>query len=302
MSDPRRSRPAIEWPTLAMLVLCYGTYVLGTLWAAAFFLPLGMVLTTLAIALHSSLTHEVLHGHPFRNQRLNDALVFPALGLVIPYYRFRDTHLAHHQDSILTDPYDDPETNYLDPEVWAALPGWRKALHNFNNTLLGRLLIGPAMGQVAFIACDWQAIQSGDRAALRGWLWHVPAVAVVLWWMFAVMQMPVWSYLVSAYAALSILKIRTFLEHQAHERARGRTVIIEDNGPLAWIFLFNSLHVVHHMHPKVAWYNMPKLFRQNRDRYLKQNDAYYYRSYREIFAKYFLAAKDPVPHPLWPWK
>lgn len=302
MSDLRKNRPAVEWPTLCMMAFCYVTFVIGTTWASALFLPLGMILTTLAIALHSSLTHEVLHGHPFRNQRLNDLLVFPALGLAIPYYRFRDTHLAHHQDSILTDPYDDPESNYLDPTIWAALPVWKQALHRFNNTLLGRLVIGPAMGQVAFMACDWRSIRDSDTAVLKGWLWHIPAVLLVLWWMAWVMTLPVWAYLVSAYVALSILKIRTFLEHQAHERARGRTVIIDDRGPLAWIFLFNSLHVVHHMHPKVAWYNMPKLFRENRERYLRQNESYYYESYREIFMRYFFKAKDPVPHPLWPWK
>lgn len=151
MSDLRHKRPAIEWPTLAMLVLCYGTFAIGTTWAGALFLPLGIVLTTLAIALHSSLTHEVLHGHPFRNQRLSDLMVFPAIGLAIPYYRFRDTHLAHHQDSILTDPYDDPESNYLDPAVWKDMPRWLQTLRRFNNTLVGRLLIGPALGQVCFI-------------------------------------------------------------------------------------------------------------------------------------------------------
>lgn len=300
MSDLRHKRPAVEWPTLAMLILCYGTFVIGTTWATALFLPLGILLTTLAIALHSSLTHEVLHGHPFRNQRLSDLMVLPAIGLAIPYYRFRDTHLAHHQDSILTDPYDDPETNYLDPAVWQDMPRWLQGLRRFNNTLLGRLLIGPALGQVCFMAADWKAIRSGDGAALRGWLWHVPAVGVAIWWMVAVSALPIWAYLLSAYMALSILKIRTFLEHQAHERARGRTVIIEDHGPLAWIFLYNSLHVVHHMHPRVAWYNLPRLFREHRERYLSRNDSYYYRSYAEIFSRYFFKAKDPVPHPLWP--
>ncbi|MCP9481705.1 fatty acid desaturase [Shimia sp. CNT1-13L.2] len=299
MSDPRRHRPMIEWPTLAMLMLCYGTFILGTTWAGAVFLPLGIVLTTLAIALHSSLTHEVLHGHPFRNQRLSDLTVFPAIGLAIPYYRFRDTHLAHHNDSILTDPYDDPESNYLDASDWEAMPGWLQVIRRMNNTLLGRLVLGPALGQVCFMAADWKAIRAGDHAVLTGWLWHVPALAIAVWWMVSVSVLPIWAYLLSAYMALSILKIRTFLEHQAHERARGRTVIIEDHGPLAWIFLYNSLHVVHHMHPKVAWYNLPVLFRDNRDRYMSRNDSYYFRSYREIFSLYFLRAKDPVPHPLW---
>jgi len=112
--------------------------------------------------------------------------------------------------------------------------------------------------------------------------------------------MPIWAYLVASYLGISILKNRTFLEHQAHEKARGRTVIIEDRGPLALLFLNNNYHVVHHMHPKLAWYKLPRMFAQDRGKYLERNDGYYYRSYAEIFGRHFLRAKDPVPHPLWP--
>lgn len=296
----RHMRVLAEWPTLALLLLTYCFWGLGTTVLAALWLPLGIVATTLTAALHSSLTHEVIHGHPFSDKRLNAALVFPALVLAVPYLRFRDTHLAHHRDSILTDPYDDPESNYLDPKVWVGLPLWGRMVLQVNNTLAGRLILGPLVGQVAFMASDWRAIRGGDRAVLAGWLWHIPAVAVVLIWLATVGAMPFWAYLLAAYAALSILKIRTFLEHQAHERARGRTVIIEDRGPLALMFLNNNLHVVHHMHPAVPWFRLPALYFGNRERYLKRNEGYRYSSYAEVFRRYFLRAKDPVPHPLWP--
>lgn len=299
MSDQSITR---DWPTLALLVLCYALWALGTTWAAALWVPLGMALVTFAAALHSSLCHEMLHGHPFRNRHLNAALVFPALSLMIPYIRFRDTHLAHHQDSLLTDPYDDPESNYLDPLVWAGLSRSKRAVLRVNNLLIGRLLIGPLVGQVGFMAGDWRLIRGGDRRVLLGWLWHLPAVALVIWWMAAFGQMPVWAFLLSSYAALSILKIRTFLEHQAHEAARGRTVIIEDRGPLALIFLNNNLHVVHHMHPRVPWFQLPQLYWQNKERFLAHNEGYRFGSYTEVFRQYFLHAKDPVPHPLWPKK
>ncbi|OWU82929.1 fatty acid desaturase [Oceanicola sp. 22II-s10i] len=292
-------RRRFEWPTLALLAACYFAWGLGTTWLATLWLPAAIVLTVLAIALHSSLSHEMIHGHPFRSKYLNEALVFPALTLLIPYRRFRDTHLDHHQDAILTDPYDDPESNYLDPEVWATLGPVRRAVLSFNNTLAGRLLIGPAVGQVAFMASDWRAIRNRKPGVLSGWLWHLPAVAVVAAWLVFVADMPVWAYLVSAYAALAVLKIRTFLEHQAHERARGRTVIIEDRGILAFLFLNNNLHVVHHMHPRTPWYKLPELYRDNRDRYLARNDGYRYASYAEIFRRHLFRAKDPVPHPLW---
>jgi fatty acid desaturase len=289
----------VEWPTLALLIAVYALWAIATTWAAALWLPLGMVLATLAIAQHSSLTHEVLHGHPFRNQRLNEATVWPCLGLLVPYARFRDTHLAHHRDALLTDPYDDPESNYLDPVIWARLPRAARALLRFNNTLLGRVTIGPAVGMIAFWRGDWQAIRAGDAIIRRSWLWQLVAIAPVLVWVW-LSPIPIWAYLIAAYAAMSMLKIRTFLEHRAHDRASGRTVVIEDRGPLALLFLNNNYHVVHHMHPRAAWYRLPRLYAQNKAHYLSRNDSYVYASYAQVFRRYFLRAKDPVAHPLWP--
>ncbi|MEM7731952.1 MAG: fatty acid desaturase [Pseudomonadota bacterium] len=288
----------MEWPTLALMVVCYALWALAIFWLSELWLPLGIAVVALAVAQHSSLTHEALHGHPFRNAHVNEALVFPSLGLCVPYRRFRDLHLAHHVDSILTDPYDDPETNYLDPAVWHRLPRWVQRVLVMNNTLAGRMVFGPALGQVAMMETDWRLIRAGDRGVAMAWALHfiglVPVVVLVAW-----SAMPIWAYLIAAYAGFSIIKIRTFLEHQAHERASGRTVVIEDRGPLALIFLNNNLHAVHHMHPSVAWYKLPGLFRRNRERYLGRNGHYYYASYRDIFARHFFRAKDPVPHPIY---
>ncbi len=287
----------IEWPTLALMAGCYVTWAAGTTFAWDLWGPLGFALTVLAIVLHSSLQHEVLHGHPFANAAASDATVFPALGLVYPYRRFRDTHLAHHMDERLTDPYDDPESNYLDPAVWERLPRPTQKLLRLNNSLLGRMALGPAIGAVVFLRDDWRAIRAGDTTIRKDWLLHLGGVALVLVWLLAFAQMPVWAYLLAVYAAMSVLKIRTFLEHRAHERARGRTVIVEDKGPLAFLFLNNNLHVVHHTHPKVTWYRLPGIYAARRDFYLTKNDGYRYASYAEVFAKHFWRAKDPVPHP-----
>ncbi|MDJ0824637.1 MAG: fatty acid desaturase [Rhodobacter sp.] len=289
-----------EWPTLALLAICYAAWGVGTTAAAALWLPLGIAVTTLAIALFASLQHEMIHGHPFKNAAANAALVFPGLTLFIPYGRFRDTHLDHHQDARLTDPYDDPETNYLDPAVWHRLPRAVRAVLRFNNTLLGRLTVGTAVSLVTVAVADLRAARTGDARVLRGWLWHIPALVPVIAWLATAAQMPLWAYILSAYAGLSLIKIRTFLEHQAHDRASGRTVIIEDRGPLAWLFLNNNLHVVHHMHPRVAWYRLPRLYADNKERFLERNGGYVYRSYAEIFRRYLFRRKDPVPHPFWP--
>ncbi len=289
----------IEWPTLAMLAATYALWVTGTLlWPVSGLVSVG--LTALATAQFSSLCHEVLHGHPFASRRLNEALVFPALSLVVPYERFRDTHLQHHFDPALTDPYDDPESNYQDPAVWARMGAPLRALLRLNNTLLGRMVLGPAVGTWFFVRGDIALHRAGDRRILRAWLLNGAGVGLVAAWLLIFTEMPLWAYVIAAYLAYSLLKIRTFLEHRAHEAFRARTVIVEDRGPLALLFLNNNLHVVHHMHPSVPWYRLPALYRARRDHYRRRNESYVYRSYGEVFRRYFLTAKDPVPHPVWP--
>ena len=291
-------RQFVEWPTLALLVVCYAGWALSVFWLSALWLPLGLVATTIFIALHSSLTHEMIHGHPFRSSLANEIAGFPCLGVLIPYRRFRDLHLAHHRDESLTDPYDDPESNYLDPEVWAGLPRWIKRLLMFNNTLMGRILVGPAIGMFAFLRADGRAMRAGNHRVRLAWALQIPSVAIVL---YAVSwsTMPIAAYLVAAYFGYGIIKIRTYLEHRAHDHATGRTAIVEDRGPLAFLFLNNNLHVVHHLNPKVAWYDLPALYRSDKEKYRQLNDSYVYRSYAQIFREHFWRAKDPVPHPLW---
>ncbi len=288
-----------EWPTLLLLCVTYVVWAIGTLvWTS--FPPLSIALIAIATAQFSSLQHEVLHGHPFQNKRLNEALVFPALGLVMPYQRFRDLHLQHHFDPDLTDPYDDPESNYYDPAVWVGLSGPMQQLLRFNNTLLGRMLVGPAVGLWAFVSGDVARVRLGNRAVLRAWAMNAAGLVPVAVWLALWGNMPLWAYGLGAYFGFSLLKIRTFLEHRAHDIYRARTVVIEDHGPLALLFLNNNFHAVHHMHPRVAWYRLPALYAAKRDHYLRCNQTYVYKSYAEVFRRYFLHAKDPVPHPVWP--
>jgi fatty acid desaturase len=226
-------------------------------------------------------------------------LVFPAMGLLIPYPRFRDTHLAHHHDPSLTDPYDDPETNFVDPTVWASWPPLRRRLYNWNNTLLGRMVLGPAIGLITFYGQDLRAICKGNRRILDAYLFHAAGLIPVAAWLVWVSEMPAWMYVLGVYLSLSILKIRTFLEHQVHEKARCRSVIIEDRGLLAFLFLNNNLHAVHHAHPQLPWYRLRAHYAARRDRFLRRNGGYAYRSYAQIARMFLFRAKDPVPHALW---
>ena len=304
MTNPTRikapfgdDRAMIEWPTLGMAALCYAGFWLVLAWGdVAGLLISGSVLAIL-VALHSSLQHEVLHGHPFRSVWLSEALVFPAVGLFIPYQRFRDTHLQHHYDPNLTDPYDDPESNYMEPSVWAETPGPLKALYRFNNTLMGRMLVGPGISLWKLYLDDFAAMAEGDRVILKSYLLHVLGLVPVLY-VVAQSFVPFWAYTIAAYFGFSLLKIRTFLEHRAHEKVPGRTVIIESRGPLSILFLNNNFHSVHHAHPGMAWYKLPGFYAARRAQFLERNQSYFYASYVDVFRQYFFTPKDQVPHPL----
>ena len=291
-------RSEFETPTVLMLAATYAVWGLGTLiWGQS--AVLSVLVTGIAIAQFLSLQHEALHDHPFANRHLNEALVFPSLAVFVPYHRFRTTHLQHHRDPALTDPYDDPEANYVDPQVWVNLSPVRRFLLEVNNTLLGRIVLGPLLGTWAFVSGDVRLIIAGEAKVLQAWLLNlVGLVPVVIWLSWA--AMPLWGYGFAIYLAMGLLKIRTFLEHRAHASHRARTVIIEDRGPFSVLFLNNNFHVVHHMHPGVAWYKLPKLYTDRKAHYLRRNDGYIYRSYAQVFAQYLLRAKDPVPHPVWP--
>jgi fatty acid desaturase len=291
---------ATEWPTVIVFVLTYLVWGLATTLIWQWSPVLSVLVTAVAIAQYSSLTHEVLHGHPFRNQTLSEALVFPGITVFVPYLRFKDLHLKHHHDPTLTDPYDDPESNFQEPAVWERRSRPVRSALSFNNTLFGRMLFGPALSAWALVTGDLRDGLRGDRRVILAWALHLPGLALVLWWLVAVGSMPVWAYVLAAYLGWSLLKIRTFLEHRAHEAARARSVVIESRGPLSLLFLNNNYHVVHHMHPGLAWYRLPAQYFGNRDHYLRRNEGYVFRNYTEIFRSFLFRQKDPVAHPIFP--
>ena len=296
----RAFRPcAYEWPTMGLLAAVYTGFALVLIFAGSLGVVLSIAILIPIITLHSSLQHEIIHTIEQTHPKLAQVITFPALGLFIPYLRFRDQHLAHHTNENLTDPFDDPESFYLPRELWGRYPVWMRAVLAVNNTLAGRMVLGPLIGQVGFMWGDWkQWRRKGNLDIARGWLCHIPAVILVCV-AIGLSDMPFWAYLVAAYPGLSILKIRTYLEHRAEEMAAGRSVIIEDRGILAFLFLNNNYHAAHHAHPMVRWYHLPRLFRRNREKFLRQNRGYYFRNYWEIMRAYFLHAKEPVVHPIW---
>jgi fatty acid desaturase len=299
MSHHSQSAP-IEWPTIAVMALVY--LVLGSIvWFHAslpwwVILPIGAYFA----CVHSSLQHEVLHGHPTRSSLVNEALVFLTPTFWLPYQRYKDTHLQHHNNENLTDPEKDPESFYLLPDGWALLPGIKQVLFQFNQTLGGRMLVGPAVGIIRFWSADLLGIARGDIHKTKAWgvflLSCILTMAYVIW-----CGMPVWQYLLLvAYPGISLALVRSYCEHQASEQIDHRTIIVECSPFWSFLFLNNNLHLPHHERPALAWYKLPGYYRSERDKMIAQNNGYVM-SYALMFQRYFFSAKEPIAYPNVQW-
>jgi fatty acid desaturase len=294
-----RGAPAIEWSTLALIIACYAIWLTaGATYAVAPFVSVPLLVVT--ILLHSSLQHETIHRHPTAHMGWNEALVWLPLGVVVPYRRFREQHLQHHDDSRLTDPYDDPESFYLARSDWERLPRALKWLLAWNNTLAVRMIAGPAISTVFFLRSEAGLLVRADKAgheARVAWAHHLLGLVILVAVVKFVFAMPFAVYLLSAYLARSVLAVRSFCEHQWAEQPEARTVIVE-RSLLGWLFLNNNLHVVHHAHPGLPWHALPAAYRARREEWLAINQGYVFRGYGPVLRKFALRAKEPVAHPV----
>lgn len=295
-SRSKRRKWAVEWPTFGLLVFCYvAWFALGLLLYPV--APIcAMCLFPVLIVLHSSLQHEVLHGHPTRSRLVNEMLVFFPLGLFFPYRRYKARHLQHHDDERLTDPYDDPESYYTAAGSWAQLSEIMKILLAWNNTFIGRLTIGPALSVAGFAISESRKVRSDDKIR-TAWILHMLGLAGVVATVQLIFGIPIWLYCISAYIGLSVLKIRSYCEHQWSETPEGRTIIIERTA-LSLLFLNNNLHLVHHKLPTVPWYRLPAIYSERRGEWHEMNGHYVFRNYSAILRKFAFRAKEPVIHPV----
>ena len=97
--------------------------------------------------------------------------------------------------------------------------------------------------------------------------------------------------------ALRLGWVRSFIEHRYGERPGQRTAIIESNLFWSMLFLYNNLHAVHHLNPKMPWWEIPPFWRAHREQVLSHNGQYYFSGYGEIARKWLLRPVFPPPHP-----
>jgi fatty acid desaturase len=304
-AEPRLGREGLELPTLGVALTLYGGFLLLTwyfhelpLWVAA---PLGSLL----LAWYGSFQHETIHGHPTPSRRINTLLASPPLALWIPYARYRDIHLRHHRHGgrYLTDPVHDTESFYQPGGSLSCVGPVRRAIYRANCTLLGRLVLGPALGITGFWVAEIRRMGSGDRRHFYIWVRHAFGAAAVLAWTIGVCRVPASIYVgLIVYPGASLTLLRSFVEHRAHADPHLRTAVVEASPFWGLIFLNNNLHIAHHRQPDLPWYHLPRAWRQLRSSAAGSRaisaGLVFQGGYLEVFRAYLLRPYIPVEHPL----
>ncbi len=289
---------AVEWPTVALAAFIYALWFAATWFWRELPAPLLAAFGGVAVAWHMSLQHEIIHNHPTRWRRLNRAIGTWPLALWLPFEVYRITHLQHHNDLRLTDPLEDPESNYCTAGQWRALGPLGRALARTQATLAGRLVLGPAAAMARFWRHEAMQLARANLRRAPLLLRHAIQAALVLAWVVGVCGMPFWLYFWAfAYVGTGLALIRSFAEHRAEPEVERRTAIVERSFLLGPLFLFNNLHVVHHLRASLPWYEIPRWYRLNRDAVIARNGGLVYRSYFDVARRYLFRPHHTPVHP-----
>jgi fatty acid desaturase len=295
----RRLFLRIDGPTWLVALVLYSAWVM-LIWYAArlpwwVIMPVGAYL----IAWHFSLQHEAIHSFRGVPAWLRFAVVFAPIGLWFPYPLYRKSHSTHHRDVHLTIPGVDTESYYVRRADWDSMGRFRRALLLANQTMAGRLILGPWLRLWMLITKESRRVAQGDFSHVPHWIVHALALAVLFWFISVVCQFPWWQYcLLVAYPGLGLGLLRAFTEHRAAEDSRERTAAVESNVVFGLLFLYNNLHVVHHLKPTMPWYEIPRYYRQNRAALLEGNGNFVFRGYAQLAGRHLFT---PVFSPIHPF-
>ena len=291
------TRPSVEWRTVAVAVAVHGLWLAGVAFHRVVPWPLTVAMLAVATAWHGSLQHETIHGHPFRNRRLNSGVGWLPISLRLPYFVYRRYHMSHHQCADLTDPTDDSESFYVSAEQWASMGRVRRALVLAHHTLLGRLVLGPPREVARVLVHQAREIYRGDRELARWWAAHAVAATALCAFVVAVMGLPLWQYLLGGvYLGHSLTLLRSYCEHRWVQGAT-RSAVVRSGPVFGLLFLNNNFHNAHHAEPGVAWYELPARVALTGADAEAAEGAGLYSGYLDVARRYLVRPYDHPVHP-----
>jgi fatty acid desaturase len=287
-----------DGPTLVVAAAIYTSWL--SLLASYPYVPWWITapLAGYVVQWHFSLQHEAIHSMRGLPRWLRRALVWPPLGIWFPFELYRRLHSQHHRNSHLTYPGEDTESYYHEEEDWEDYGDLWRWLLIVNQTFLGRLFLGPLLRTPRLFIKEVGKMAAGDTANAGIWARHFVGLALMLLLVTKVFDISVVQYLVVfVYPGLVFGMMRGFTEHRWGERPGERTAVVESNWVFGLLFLWNNLHVVHHVFPTLPWWKVPRVWRQHRERIQAHNGGFVFRGYGEI-ARRWLVTPNFIPiHP-----
>lgn len=288
-------RERAEWRTLLVVVAVYVLTALTVIRYETLTPWLAVPFLSVLGAWHLSMQHEVLHGHPFKNQFLNDAIGSIPITLWIPYLAFKKDHLEHHV-SDLTNPALDNESYYVSQEQWDKAGKIRRAAWTANRTILFRMFVWTIVSTITYVLSVLKRAvrgEEGDRLAVA---LHVVGVAFVVY-LVSLSSMPLWVFaLGTVYGGRILNAIRPFPEHKYQSGVETRTAMIMAGPFMSLLMLNNNLHIAHHDEPWVPWYRYSNLMdRVNAVQRAREAGVLYEGGYAEVFRRFsFTPVDSPV--------
>ena len=295
MQEPRRNilKSPGDWRTLIIAVLVYGGWLATvflheqTPWWATF------ALLTWFGAWHLSLQHELVHGHPFRNSKLNAALASLSLTMWVPFLSFKRDHISHH-NTTLTHPKLDTESYYSMPEQWQHSGRFLRSIYWANRTIAFRLTVWSVFSTVQYFFADaWRAIRNVDNAR-SAWALHIPGLIAVTYTVNNLAGMSMVEYLIGGvFASHSLNMMRSFAEHKTLGDESTRTAMIDAGRVMSLLMLNNNLHIAHHDEPSAPWYKVPEVAeRLNAFERAQKINALYKGGYGELLRRFTFKPYD----------
>ena len=288
-------KEAGEWRTLAVVIAVYGLTVLTVLRYDVLTPWLAVPMLAVLGAWHLSMQHEVLHGHPFKNQFINDAIGGIPVTLWIPYLAFKKDHHEHHL-SDLTNPALDNESYYVSQEQWDKAGRIRRAAWTANRTILFRMFVWTIVSTITYVLSVLKRAVRGEKGDRLAVALHVIGVAFVVY-LVSLSSMPLWQFaLGTLYGGRILNAIRPFPEHKYQSGVETRTAMIMAGRFMSLLMLNNNLHVAHHDEPGVPWYRYDKLMqRVNAVQRARDAGVLYEGGYAEVFRRFsFTPVDSPV--------
>ena len=218
----------------------------------------------------------------------------PPLGLWMPYPVYRDRHLAHHRTRDLTAPGDDTESFYIEAARWRRFGPVLQAIYRFNQTLLGRMLVGPALAAIAYWGFGGRKA-SRRRARFATRLAHPPRPGDGGWGVDRRGVRDPAMDLQSSCSRTRACRSPWCAHTSSTVRRSKRSIAPRSSKAGRWrglLYLNNNLHFLHHARPDLPWFALPAAYRRERDSLVVRNGGYRFSGYAEVARRYFVRAKD----------